>query len=310
MGTEKGLFKDIEKYSKLHNEVTEYFANRDNVFNFLWGIAHIACKTFKIELEYPVRAKNEFLYGFADCIIDVIDDSDNHFKILLEFKSSLKDYPETLRQMNIYRTTLKNIDYAFLIVNMGKWFLWNYEQQDDELNEKYDKIYHTLYEQNIILIDFHCIEDEIKGLYYNDYANQINKPFNGKIYISNFFSGKRKSSITGLVQFITKYHNEKKDIDYYNVIIESEIFDPKIKMNITCIFNFMFSPQDWESFYSKYLNHFNESDNRITIEPNIECISNCVILDSQMDIHGPFIYSLQIDEILYYNAFVLRKIIN
>jgi hypothetical protein len=105
-------------------------------------------------------------------------------------------------------------------------------------------------------------------------------------------------------------HDEKKDILYYDIVVESIVYDPKIKKDITCMDVFMFSPQDWNSFYSKYVNHFKETDNYTSVNPHIACITNCVIINSHIDIHGPFIYSLQIDSDLYYNAFALRKMIN
>jgi len=117
MAREKGLFKDDDRFSATHDAMSDWFANRANQFGFLRYVMCSQPTHWKGELERPIVSKTGFLYGFADLVITFDDHFGSTRTILAEFKSTIRDKPSILRQINAYQSQLPMVDYRVLVYN-------------------------------------------------------------------------------------------------------------------------------------------------------------------------------------------------
>ncbi len=161
MGTEKGLFKDDDKFSPRHQELTDWIAVEDNARQFTWEILRLPVKSVQVEIEVPVYSPTRFLFGFADSVVSVHDSLGRTRKVLFEFKSSLRDYAAVLRQIQTYRTNISKIDHTVLIVNgSDDWAL----DDDDAYSDEFLDLARRLYSQQVYLYDFFSVQHTLGAI--------------------------------------------------------------------------------------------------------------------------------------------------
>ena len=218
MGTEKGLFQDNDKFTNRHNELTSAFGDSKFVYDFLWEFLRIAPKKYNVELEKPVKSSSGFLYGFADCYINIIDVFNNKFNFLIEFKSNLNDYASTLRQIKTYKEYLGEINYTLLIVNNSDKYL-----NDLGFTKEFQDLFHLLYTQNIILIDYYDMNqyfgsiDHIYALLKEEEKEDSALVINAPIFIGNW---------QGIIGSFEKPALEANYNETY-VVVSKTLTDPK-----------------------------------------------------------------------------------
>ena len=117
MGTEKGLFRDPGRFSPLHDDLSNWFANQGNQRSFLRRNLNIQAVSWRAELERPVLAKNDFLIGFSDLFVTFADALGDQRRLLVEFKSEIRDKAAILRQLRAYAAYCPRIDYTAIVVN-------------------------------------------------------------------------------------------------------------------------------------------------------------------------------------------------
>ncbi len=117
MGKEKGLMKDPDKFSRAHQEISDWFSRKQNQYDFLRHMMHFMPKEWNTELEIPIKTETGFLIGFADAIMFLRDYGGSEYKLLLEFKSTIRDKSATLRQLKSYSTYSTNISQLIIIHN-------------------------------------------------------------------------------------------------------------------------------------------------------------------------------------------------
>jgi hypothetical protein len=106
MGTEKGLFQDLDKYTQAHQALALWFVPEENIKGFLrYALGH-APANIRAEFEVPVTDKKGFIYGFADVVIYFQTVEGRQEAILIELKSSFSDFGEVLRQIKTYQEFL------------------------------------------------------------------------------------------------------------------------------------------------------------------------------------------------------------
>lgn len=111
MGTEKGMFKDPDKFTKAHQQMSLWFTDQDNAYNFVRYFCLEEPEGLEVEIEVPVMTEKKFLYGYADVVIKL-----PHTNILVELKSSISDYGATLRQLKTYQQFIPNVSKTVLVI--------------------------------------------------------------------------------------------------------------------------------------------------------------------------------------------------
>jgi hypothetical protein len=133
MKSEKGLFKDEDKYAKIHQDICSWFIS-DNAWNFVRFYLNDFAEDLEVKLETPVRSSSGFLYGFADVLLLYRTDQGHKHRVLIEAKSSISDFGAVLRQIRTYQEYLGDITKTCLIHADERWYWCN---DDDNSLGKY-----------------------------------------------------------------------------------------------------------------------------------------------------------------------------
>lgn len=115
MRRDKGHFKDPDRSTKEHQDMSMWFTDHENLRNYIrLFLCDIAIDP-KATLEVAVSSQSGFLYGYADVLITYRTDQSKNENVLVEVKSFLSDFGETLRQIRTYQEYLRNITKTCLI---------------------------------------------------------------------------------------------------------------------------------------------------------------------------------------------------
>ena len=106
MATEKGLFKDPDKYLPRHQEICEWFLNKKHAEWFIRFEMHDEPIQLQVQFEEPVKSKTDFLYGFCDVVLNYRTTADKQERVIIDAKASSRDRAAVMRQVKTYRDYL------------------------------------------------------------------------------------------------------------------------------------------------------------------------------------------------------------
>lgn len=174
----RALFEDDDRRTKRHEEMALWFTDNENVKNFLKLILNEEALSFKTTIERPIFSKSNYLYGFADVIIEYKTPAREHQVALIELKTYSPDFGQTLRQIKTYQKFIEDVKHTVLIDYKIDDSIYeapgiirkppeiDKEKRDDKYEIPLKKFFGS---QGIIVKSFEGLKNDIKSAEDDDY---------------------------------------------------------------------------------------------------------------------------------------------